>query len=271
MDRLDKVLDEITNVSNEYLDIDYKKLIIQRLYKKYYEIKEEMGFNDIFILDSEPVIEDIDYNEVKKITDKYESEGYISLNEADLLLKWVVKGARDFISNLGFNIKNHSLDGFCELAQVLTIYPLEKFGFKVTKNNAINCFDSYINHSFGSVSLNIKDNDQIKEETFLIDATYRQFFKKDNCNIGMYYMNKTPSPGYFVINKVFAKEILKKGFIHLDEYTAKEYGEPFYKSSLELNEKPIKKIDYYKEIKESDENYSYNIEEIEEKELPKLK
>ena len=131
-------------------------------------------------------------------------------------------------------------------------------GFKVTKNTAQNDFDYNLNHAFGTLTLNVKDNDEINEEHFLIDATYRQFFTKEKCNKGMYYMGKTPDPGYFVKNKVFAKEIIKNGFIKLNEETAKEYGEPFYLSSLKLGEKPNKKINYYDNIINSNEDYKYN-------------
>mgnify|MGYP003586567046 FL=1 len=66
-------------------------------------------------------------------------------------------------------------------------------------------------------------------------------------------MDKTPDPGYFVKNKVFAKELIKNGFIKLNEEVAKEYGEPFYLSSLKLGEKPNKKINYYDNIINSNE------------------
>ena len=83
-------------------------------------------------------------------------------------------------------------------------------------------------------------------------------------------MGKTPDPGYFVKNKVFAKELIKNGFIKLNEEVAKEYGEPFYLSSLELGEKPNKKINYYDNIINSNEDYKYNSSELEEDDISKI-
>ena len=200
----------------------------------------------------------------------YKKNKYVTTDNAKYILNWAVQNTRKFISELGISIKGNSLDGYCELAQFVTLYPLEKMGFKVTKNTAQNDFDYNLNHAFGTLTLNIKENDEIKEEHFLIDATYRQFFTKEKCNKGMYYMGKTPDPGYFVKNKVFAKEIIKNGFIKLNEETAKEYGEPFYLSSLKLGEKPNKKINYYDNIINSNEDYKYNKSELEDGDINKL-
>ena len=117
----------------------------------------------------------------------------------------------------------------------------------------------------------INENDKINEEHFLIDTTYIQFFTKDKCNRGMYYYNEQkPSPGYFVKNKIVANEIINKGYIKLNKEIAKEYGEPFYLSSLEINEKPTKKIDYYNNIINSNEDYSYSKDELEEDDINKM-
>ena len=128
----------------------------------------------------------------------------------------------------------------------------------------------YLEQTYPKISGLCKENDEIKEEHFLIDATYRQFFTKEKCSKGMYYMDKTPDPGYFVKNKVFAKELIKNGFIKLNEEVAKEYGEPFYLSSLKLGEKPNKKINYYDNIINSNEDYKYNKDELEENDINKM-
>lgn len=226
--------------------------------------------SNTFIIDETPLITDIDYNKVKELLNNYKKNKYVTTDDAKYILNWAVQNTRKFISELGINIKGNSLDGYCELAQFVTLYPLEKMGFEVTKNTAQNDFDYNLNHAFGTITLNVKENDEIKEEHFLIDATYRQFFTKEKCSKGMYYMDKTPDPGYFVKNKVFAKELIKNGFIKLNEEVAKEYGEPFYLSSLKLGEKPNKKINYYDNIINSNEDYKYNKDELEENDINKM-
>lgn len=273
MMNLDEILDEIEKVSKEHLEDDYKEYIINNLYTLYNKRKEMMGITEntnTFIIDETPLITDTDFNKVKELVNSYKKNKYLTIEEAKYILNWTIQNTRKFISELGISIKGNSLDGYCELAQFLTLYPLEEMGFKVTKNTAQNDFDYNLNHAFGTLTLNVKENDEIKEEHFLIDATYRQFFTKEKCNKGMYYMDKTPDPGYFVKNKVFAKELIKNGFIKLNEEVAKEYGEPFYLSSLELGEKPNKKINYYDNIINSNEDYKYNSSELEDGDISKL-
>lgn len=274
MMNLDEILDEIEKVSKEHLEDDYKRHIIENLYTLYYERCEMIGItegNNQFIIESEPETGIIDYEKVRDIVNYYKKHKYMSMDQANYLLDWTTHNTRRFISELGINIKDNSLDGFCELAQFVTLYPLEKMGFKIGKNTAKKDFNYNLNHSFGTITLNINENDKINEEHFLIDVTYRQFFTKDKCNSGMYYYNnQTPSPGYFVRNKVIANEIIKKGHIILNEEIAKEYGEPFYLSSLDINEKPTKKIDYYNNIINSNEDYSYSKDELEENDINKM-
>ena len=270
---LDKILEEIEKVSNEYLEDNYKRYIINNLYNLYDERRETIGITEnsnIYIIDETPLIMDIDYRRVRDIVSNYKINNYMTMEEAQYVLNWTVQNTRKFLSELGINIKGNSLDGYCELSQFITLYPLEKMGFKITKNKANNDFDYNLNHAFGTVSINVKDNNEIIEEKFLIDVTYRQFFVKDKCNKGMYYMDQTPAPGYFVKNKVFAKELIRSGFLRLYEEVAKEYGEPFYLSSLKFGKKPEKKINYYENIINSCEDYSYNKEELEENDINKL-
>lgn len=195
MMNLDEILDEIEKVSKEHLEDDYKEYIINNLYTLYNKRKEMMGITEntnTFIIDETPLITDTDFNKVKELVNSYKKNKYLTIEEAKYILNWTIQNTRKFISELGISIKGNSLDGYCELAQFLTLYPLEEMGFKVTKNTAQNDFDYNLNHAFGTLTLNVKDNDEINEEHFLIDATYRQFFTKEKCSKGMYYMDKTP-------------------------------------------------------------------------------
>ena len=99
----------------------------------------------------------------------------------------------------------------------------------------------------------------------LIDTTYRQFFPSLLCNEGRYYtkeenlnIDTAPDPGYFIEDKQFAKELLGKGYIILNEDTARIYGEAFLKASRTLleKEKTIKNINYYEKILKTSTNYT---------------
>ena len=94
-------------------------------------------------------------------------------------------------------------------------------------------------HAFNSVSIPIKDkNGNVYETSFLIDATYRQFFIRDKYSVsGRFVKDKrfgnkvAPFAGYWCINlpggRAFAKEILRKGFVELTPENAKIYGDSF--------------------------------------------
>lgn len=160
------------------------------------------------------------------------------------------------------------MNGYCELGQSLSIRVFEKLGLKVTKNNASDLMNFDLNHNFGTVTFPIKYDNKIIEQSFLIDTTYRQFFTSIRCNEGM-YLNKSseiskPDPGYFVKDKDFAKNLMRDGYILLDEITAKLYGEPFYLASLDKDDIVIvNNIDFYNNIVNSISDYKLDIEELE--------
>lgn len=260
MSTIEDVLKEISKVCEENTEEKYKKYIIGNLYDLIEEKKELFGItenNAIYLFDTTPKMIEIPETDVFKAIKDYRKNGYLSEEKVNTILDYSVYKAREYVSSFGINIRENVLNGYCGLMQYLILYPLEKLGFKVTKNNTINSFDSTDNHKFGTVTFKVKENNEIKNKIYLIDGTYRQFFTSEKCNKGMYYIGKTPDAGYFVKNKALAKKLTKDGYIILNEYTAKEYGEPFYKSSLELNENPNKNIDYYNNIITSKENYEY--------------
>ena len=163
-----------------------KKHIIENLYNSYLTEKERFGIsenNEDYIINTKPEIKNIPDKEVTKVIKDYKTNNTLSINEAKMILDWIIDYVRNYFSTFGINIMNHSLDGYCELSQYLTICPLEKLGLEVTKNTAQNCFDYPLNHAFGTVSFNILENGKITKQTFLIDATYRQFFTKEKCKI----------------------------------------------------------------------------------------
>lgn len=99
-------------------------------------------------------------------------------------------------------------------------------------------------HAFNSMAIPISTKNGVIEKNFLIDATFRQFFLRDNFSInGRFIKDKrfggkvSPMAGYFCINlpggKEFANIMLKRGFTELTPENAKLYGDSFI---LELQE-----------------------------------
>lgn len=177
--------------------------------------------------------------------------------------------ARRGFETLGMDIKNNSLNGFCELGQALSLMPLENIGLEVTKNSATGSFDYPFNHAFGTVTFPYNG----ATKTYLIDTTYRQFFTTNRCNEGRYYQEEentglkvAPDPGYFVEDENFARSLMRNGYIELTEETATKYGEAFNKASIPL--KDIDKINdrninYYQRMLNDREDYKISDGELE--------
>lgn len=71
---------------------------------------------------------------------------------------------------------------------------------------------------------------KLKNEYYLLDATYSQFFKTSNCMIERIGIMDypTPKPGAFIEEEPnYIKEILYKGYTKLDEDTLKNYLDLF--------------------------------------------
>ncbi len=292
METLKEILNAIMKVYNENLDNDKKHQLLSTLWTKYYKLSEKLnikldeaynlyliGENESYIIYQEPERKEIDnkklqivlnhYNEIKNNEFK---EGLTS-EEIKVLLDYSIENARKAFDSLGINVKTNSLNGFCELGQALTIMPLENLGLEVTKNSATACFNYPFNHVFGTVTFPYQDNEKVIDKTYLIDSTYRQFFSTVRCNEGRYYTEEentnlkvAPDPGYFITDIVFAKTLMKDGYIELTKENAKKYGEAFYKASITLKNIELLQnndIDYYSNIILNSEDYKVNKNELE--------
>lgn len=279
MDELNEILNTLIKLEN--LEINEEKHIkMADLWTRYYKISNLLNIkgeneeliniileNSSFIVKQDTVEKDINYELLDETIKKIKNNCGISELEAINLLNWTISNAKNNLSpilrQLGKNIESDSLSGFCEVSQALTLMPLENIGLNVTKNNATNCFNYEGNHCFGTVTFNIEENSKTYKKSYLIDFTYRQFFKTTLCNEGIYYKagHIAPDPGYFA-DKDFAKELLKNGYIELNEKTAELYGMPFYKASIPMNSK-IKKLNYLNNIKNGISIYSANETDLE--------
>ena len=308
---LSGILDQIENVYyGDDCEEKAKKLI--SLWTKYYQLSHSYGIYmrrayDLYLLgESESYIMDctlnydknlaVPYDVIKKLCGAIESnktqlqEG-ITLEQANVFIKWIVNKTWKNLSFLSLDIRSNSLNGFCELAQFISLYPLEELGLSVTKNKAISCFDYPFRHSFGTVDIPIDIDGNITNYTFLIDPTYKQFFTAIRCNHGRYYAKDentglmvAPDPGYFMKTqkeKDVCKQIVKNGYILLTEEAAKIYGEGFRKASILLDEFESNKETsydgkyYIDRIKNVSGDYSIDSSEVDmysfDLEIPKIK
>lgn len=202
----------------------------------------------------------------------------ITLDEAKILLDYAIYNTWLNISHFGIDIENNSLNGFCEFAQICSIYPFEQIELKVTKNKAKDTFNYLFNHAFGTVTFPIQDDSGIHEVSFLVDPTYKQFFTTVRCNEGRYYTKEentdiltAPDPGYFMNSseeKEFASNLISCGYIQLTLENAKIYGTGFQKASINIKEKNNynSKFDfntnYFNLIMNNSSNYKTTLDEL---------
>ena len=254
---LNKILDKIEEIYYSGNAVNsHKELSL--LWTKYYQLSSsynielERAYNLYLIGESESYILNTNINYkpsletpteiIEKL--KNNQNKSLTIKEANSLLTWVVNRTWKNLSHLGIDITCNSLNGFCEIAQVCSLYILESLGLKVTKNNAESSFDYKFHHVFGTVTIPIDNNGTITNQIFLIDPTYKQFFTTVRCNHGRYYAKEentglivAPDPGYFMKTEKeieISKSIIENGYILLTEEVAKIYGDGFKKASISL-------------------------------------
>ena len=270
MDILEETLKEIEKIYMSSISNDEKYKKVSILWEKYYQLKnkynieEELEYNLNLLVENEcykinqaPLMTPIYEELVKSSLLTFNQNKYLTENEVHILLKYVIYKTRCQLGLLGIDIDQCSMNGFCELAQRLSIHAFEELGLKVTKNLAENDFNYSLHHCYGTVTFPIKNENYMYNKTYLIDTTYRQFFTSNRCHKGMYYagnnIKKYPDPGYFVQDIDFAKTIMKDGYIELNSITAKKYGMPFTLSGEHAKE--ANTINYYNNIINSKDDY----------------
>lgn len=128
-------------------------------------------------------------------------------------------------------------------------------------------FDYPLHHAFGTVKIPILENGILKEEFFLIDPTYKQFFTAVRCNFGRFFAENedtgkilAPDIGYFMKSdeeKSVCSSIIKNGYILLDDNVAKIYGSGFKLASIQAIHNDSYDLEYDKVLNE-DGNYFKN-------------
>lgn len=201
-----------------------------------------------YIVNYEPFIPDnIDLERLASIETKIKNNEAITSEEAKI-----------FLDNLIYLVRykiNPELSDYtfkCDLAQSMLYHYLKDLGCKVTPNNTQNSITNNIEgHNFLIVEFNIQGVNSI----FLLDPTYIQFFKKEECMKENYMVInnaivKTPKPGYFISkqHQHFANCLLQYGNIALTEEVAMMYGDSFYNTKVGEYYLPINNMYTFKSI-----------------------
>lgn len=311
MERLQVMMNQILDCYNSNLSNDEKYQFVSLAWTNYYKLGNELkkkydsngdfdkidklngylesGYrlylmceNECYKIYQEPKYKDMDREEVSQAVihllevlsnQELGVEDGISKREVTCLLDWAVYNVRSSLVGFGIDIKTNSLNGFCELGQALSIMPFEHLGVKVTKNKASDAFGYPFNHAFGTVCLPVLEDGKVRNEIYLLDTTYKQFFSSVRCNEGRYYVQEentgkaaNPDPGYFVKDYEFARELMKDGYVLLNEKNAFLYGEGFYLASLDVEHKKMcddREFNYFQSIMSSSSNYSICYSELE--------
>lgn len=222
---------------------------------------------DDYIIESKPVRTVIDDNSLIQVTEHINNGCEDGLTEFEIktLLDWIVENTRQNIEKYtGQDITDDDLMGLCGFAQTSSLTPLENH-FKETYNSTLD-FEYVIEdlkHSFGTITFPLKAKTGTIKKQYLIDITYRQFFKRIMCENPTYRLDGTfeMDPGYFMCNKNrktkesinLSKQLLKKGYIELTDENLKLYIDSFiYSSIYRTNQDYLYdirnlNIDFYKE------------------------
>ena len=147
------------------------------------------------------------------------------------ILDYAVLNTRRMIST---DINNDSYTNKCDLCQSIICHylnDLEITNFPCMTQHVIS--DYIVGHSFVVTLYNSK--------YYLIDPTYKQFLKQDNCNKDRELIINglrilSPDPGFYIKSedkKVF-ENLLYNGYIQLNEKTAGIYGNTFYHTKTNI-------------------------------------
>lgn len=182
---------------------------------------------------------DIDY--FKMIEDKIFGKTSVTYEEIDYYLSYVVYSVREKI----FDNSNYFVNK-CDLAQSIICHYFNSIGVINYPNMTLNAITDYIiGHSFVVATFNVMN----ENVNYLIDPTYIQFFKSENCSPDRYvmfnnYIIRTPDPGYYI--KEGDRDIINKfnycGYGVLNEELAKIYGDSFYNTKTMVMDKEYREM-----------------------------
>lgn len=209
-----------------------------------------------FTLDTEPLMQeysDIELMNLANIEEKMKKAlienqingklvNGITKDEAEKMLQWVVQAARNVLKEyVSDSFKDESLLGWCGFGQALTGTTLQELGLEPNILNANPHIGADTGrHAFLTVEMPIvQENGEVKNYPYLVDTTFRQFFLRNEVTTsqGTFIKDKrfgnrvAPLAGYWLLQmpggEKLAEQLLSKGFIELNEDSAKLYGDAF--------------------------------------------
>ena len=238
---LKELYDIITQKQLEYDGSIEKYKELELLFNKYYDLRKKLesktkqsyyrSFDGpaVYLLNYDPHIIEFDQNTLDNISKPKKA---YTRSEAYDLLEWTISNTRrNMEMETRTSINNMKTTGLCGFSQFSTLYPLQQLGLKVTYNN-VGQYGSDYRHAFGTVTIPIiQDDNKIKDTTYIIDATYSQFFQLDtnvdNCveKMAGYYMIQND------LTKKFAERLLNDGYIECNETNLTKYAYGFLAAS----------------------------------------
>ena len=173
-------------------------------------------------------IKKFNFDYLREIEYKIVNKQDVSSYDIEYFLDYIVF----FVRNRLYDDEHPYFEYRCDLAQSIICYYLDDIGvvnYRCSSNNAIN--DSVVGHSFVVATFKVNGNDI----NYLIDPTYIQFFKAENCSELKYtiingYIVVSPDPGYFIReeDRKIIDEFNENGYGMLTEDLARIYGNSFY-------------------------------------------
>ena len=192
-----------------------------------------------YIVNTNPLVMKVNYEEIKQIENKIKNKESLTEEEANYFLDFVVyatrcKVVKDF---------NETFEYKCDLAQSIMTYYLRSLGVETYPKSTQEAIAKDIEgHNFNVVRLNILG----KDKDYLVDATYRQFFLKENCQDSKFIIHQglilvSAHPGYFIKKEDYSlvEEFLKHGYMEMNEKNAKVYGDSFFKTKTMIRKEDI--------------------------------
>lgn len=206
----------------QILNNDYEFNSSLELLEKLVELEKE----NFYFIDEEPIINNkiLSFENLDSIKDKRLTDDQI-----ELVLNTIVQNGREFLSKEN-NIVRDSLLDFCIKTSRFLTGTFNKY-VDIYTLRTDNIYDSSFGHEFNVVQL-LHIDGSIKQ--YIVDITYRQFFLLSKCNENRIYhiFRNDVSPGFFFKDEMIARELLTKGFIEINETTAKIYGDSFILATL---------------------------------------
>lgn len=172
-------------------------------------------------------IKDIDYCYLREIENKIRNNVSVSAMDITYFLECILYMVRKMVME-----DDAYLEFKCDLAQSIICHYLNDLNVINYPNVTYKAITSaVVGHSFVVATFKVEE----REVNYLIDPTYIQFFKSENCTYNNFIsfndiIIKTPDPGYFVKyeDRKIIDEFNYNGFGVLSEDLARIYGNSFY-------------------------------------------